>query len=202
MSDQPANQSPSFPARLLRQDVAVAVVVVVALALGWLLRLQVENRSRAFQDANSPFRLSYPAGWIAAESLQDVLLKVEDPQTASALKTSLTVEGRDLDPSSPPTLQTLVDRRVTQKRALTAYRFLSDAETTVDGARGAVLDYAYVVQPIDAPRRASLPVVARAREYIVVGKDRTYYITLAAPEAEFDDARARLDQIIQTVKLQ
>ena len=79
---------------------------------------------------------------------------------------------------------------------------MSDAETAVDGAKGAVLEYAYVVQPIDAPRRASLPVVARAREYIVVGAERTYYITLAAPEAEFDGARARLDQIIQTVRLQ
>jgi hypothetical protein len=146
--------------------------------------------------------LTYPAGWIGAESLQDVLLKVEDPLTNSALKTSLTVESRELDIGNPPTLQTLVDRRVTQRRALTAYRFLSNTETVVDGAKGAVLDYAYVVQPIDTPRRASLPVVAHAREYIVVGKDRTYYITLAAPEAEFNGMRAQFDQIIQTVRLQ
>jgi hypothetical protein len=202
MSSQATDQANDFRARLRRQDVGVVAVVLVALALGWLLRLQVDNRTRAFQDADSPFRLSYPADWIEAESLQDVLLKVEDPRTVSALKTSLTVESRELDPASPPTLQTLVDRRVTQRRALTAYRYLSDAETAVDGARGAVLEYAYVVQPIDAPRRASLPVVARAREYIVVAKDRTYYITLAAPEAEYDGVRPRFDQIIQTVRLQ
>ena len=131
-----------------------------------------------------------------------MLFKVEDPRTNSAFKTTLTVESREHRPRQPADAPDA--GRPARRAAAGADRLslLSDAETTVDGAKGAVLEYAYVVQPIDAPRRASLPVVVRAREYIVVGKDRTYYITLAAPEAEFDGARARLDQIIQTVRLQ
>jgi hypothetical protein len=62
-------------------------------------------------------------------------------------------------------------------------------------------EYAYVVQPIDQPRRASLPVVVRAIEYIVLAKDSVYYITLAAPENEFAGARAEFEQMIQTVQI-
>jgi hypothetical protein len=137
-----------------------------------------------------------------ADSLQDVLLKVEDPFTDSAYKTAMTVESREIDPASPPTLQALIDRRVEQRGQLTGYHFLSNSDATVGGAQGARVEYAYVVQPIDQPRRASLPVVVRAREYIVAGADRTYYITLAAPENAFDAASARFERAIQTVQLQ
>ena len=116
MSSQPADGSKGLPGAALAPGCRRRRHRHVALALGWLLRLQVENRTRAFQDADSPFRLTYPADWIEAESLQETLMKVEDPRTSSALKTSLTVESRELDPASPPTLQTLVDRRVTQRR--------------------------------------------------------------------------------------
>jgi hypothetical protein len=184
------------------KDIGVAVVVLVALALGWLLRMQVEERTVTYQEPDSPFRIAYPATWTSAESLQDVLLKVENPQTDSAFKTALTVERRDLDPTSPPTLQTLVDRRIVQRSALTAYYFLGDDEVTLDGARGARLQYAYVVQPIETPRRAALPVVVQASEYIVVAQDRTYYIALVAPEHEYAAARARFERLLQTVRVQ
>ena len=172
-----------YRVRMLPKELGVAIVVLVALALGWWVRGQVEGRVREFQDPN--FRIAYPATWGVADTLQDVLLKVEDPRTDSAFKSSLTVESRELDPASPPTLQTLVDRRVEQRSRLTGYHFLTNGETTVANAKSAWLEYAYVVQPIDQPRSASLPVVVQSREYIVVGKDRTYYITLAAPENAF-----------------
>jgi hypothetical protein len=197
MTDEPKVQR----LRTLPKDLGVALVVLVALGLGLLLFLRTEGRTRLYQSADTPFRITYPATWIDAESLQDVLLKVEDPRADSAFKTALTVESRDLDPQSPPTLQTLLDRRVEQRNALTGYHFLSNQEVTVGGAKAMQLEYAYVVQPIDEPRRASLPVVVRAREYIVVTKDRTYYITLAAPENEYERASARFDQMIQTVQV-
>jgi hypothetical protein len=84
---------------------------------------------------------------------------------------------------------------------LTGYHFLGDGEATVGGAKAMQLEYAYVTQPIDEARRSSLPVVVRAREYIVVTQDRTYYITLAAPENEFERASQRFDQMIASVQL-
>jgi hypothetical protein len=186
--------------RTLPKDLGVALAVLIALGLGLLLLLNTVGRTKVYQSADTPFRMAYPATWIDATSLQDVLLKVEDPLADSAFKTALTVETRELDPQSPPTLQTLLDRRVEQRSALTGYHFLANAETTVGGLKAMQLQYAYVVQPIDEPRRASLPVVVQAREYIVVAPDRTYYITLAAPENEFARASAQFDRMLQTVQ--
>jgi hypothetical protein len=199
---QSTNSGSLYRVRLRPKDVGVAVVVLVALALGWLLRAQTEGRVNRYQDTNSPFRIAYPTSWGVADSLQDVMLKVADPQTDSAFKTNLTVEGREIDPANPPNLQTLLDRRVEQRAALTGYHFLSNAETTVGGVNSMVFEYAYVTQPIDEPRRPSLPVVVQAREYIVAAKDRTYYITLAAPQNESEAASAQFDRIIQTVQIQ
>jgi hypothetical protein len=197
MTDQPN----ALRLRTLPKDVGVALVVLVALGLGLLLYLSVDGRTRLYQSADTPFRITYPARWIDAESLQDVLLKVVDPRADSAFKTALTVESRELDPQSPPTLQTLLDRRVEQRSALTGYHFLANQEATIGGEKAMRFDYAYMVQPIDEPRRASLPVVVVAREYIVVTQDHTYYITLAAPENESERAGAMFDRIIQTVQV-
>jgi hypothetical protein len=185
----------------LGKDLGVAIVVIVALLLGWLLREATLNRTIAYADSETGFSLKFPAAWGVADSLQDVMLKVENPNTGSAYKTNFVVEARDLDPQNPPTLQEFVDRRVTQKGNLTGYHFISEQDGVVDGNKAREIVYAYTVQPIDQPRRVSLPVVVVAREAIVVGKDRVYYITVAAPESEFDAASARLDGILKTVDI-
>src|SRR5919199_4682435 len=193
---QAAERERFYPLRLWPKDLGVALMVLVALGLGLLLRYQVEGATREFRDPDSPLRISYPASWTGAESPEDALLRVEDPRTDSAFKTTLTVESRLLDPAAPPTLQTIVDQRVAEQGALTAYRLLSNGDATIDGARGARIEYGYVVQPIDAPRRASLPVVVQAREYVIVARDRVYYIAVAAPQHEYEDAQAQFERII------
>lgn len=185
-----------------KKDLGVALVVLAALALGYLLSQVVINRTKTYHEPDSAFSLEYPASWTDAESLQDVLLKIENPAAASAYKTNFTAETRELDPSAPPTMQQLVDRRVEQKGALTAYHFISERDTSVAGAPAKELTYTYAVQPIDAPRRASLPVVVVARDYIVLTPTRTYYLTLVAPATELERANARMDAILQSVKIQ
>ena len=185
----------------LGKDIGVAIVVIVALTLGWMLRAYTLNRTSVFQDSETGVSLQFPAAWGTVDSLQDVLLKVENPATDSAYKTNLVVEARDLDPQNPPTLQEFVDRRVTQKSNLTGYHFISEQEATVAGQKARQLVYAYIVQPNDQPRRVSLPVVVEACEYIVTGKDRVYYLTVAAPEKEFAAVSAQLDSIVKTVNL-
>jgi hypothetical protein len=185
----------------LGKDIGVALVVIVALLLGWLLREATLNRTIAYKDSETGLSLQFPAAWSAVDALQDVLLKVENPATGSAYKTNLVVEARDLDPQNPPTLQEFVDRRVTQKGSLTGYHFIREQDGVVDGNKAREIVYAYVVQPIEQQRRVSLPVVVAAREVIIVGADRVYYITVAAPENEFDAASVRLDGILNTVDI-
>ncbi len=188
--------------RLWNKDLGVAVAVLVALALGWLIMVRTESQTRSFSDPDGGFAIVYPERWIDGDSLLDLLLRVENPASASPVKTTLSVERRDLDPANPPTLQTLLDRRVEERELLTGYHLLSDEETTVNDAPALVTQYAYVVQPIDEQRRASTPVVMLAREYIVISGERSYYITLAAAEVDEVRARVQFERIMQTVELQ
>ncbi|MFL5806339.1 MAG: hypothetical protein ACJ8CR_31990 [Roseiflexaceae bacterium] len=187
--------------RMLPKDLGVALVVLAALGLALILRVQVEGSVRQFQAPDAPLRLVYPATWRSASSLQDVLLKVENPLSKSTFKTTLTVEARELDPAATPPLQELVDRRIEQRSSLLGYHFLASNPARVDETDAVQIEYAYVVQPIDEPRRASLPVVVHAREYVVSAGERSYYVTLAAPADEFAGARAALDQIIGSARL-
>lgn len=188
--------------RMRPKDVGVALIAALCLLAGVALMLSTTSRTTAFQDPDSPLRLAYPADWITADSLQVVTLRAVDPTTPGAFKTTFTVEQRELDPASPPTLQTLLDRRVEERQQLASYHFLTEGEAEVGGARAIVSEYAYVVQPIDEARRASLPVVVHAREYIVVAGEQSYYLTLAAPEGGYADARRQLDRIIESVVVQ
>lgn len=188
--------------RTWNKDLGIAIAVAVALVLAYVMSQLVIHRTKIFQASDAPFRFEYPAGWNGAESLQDVLLKVENPATASAFKTTLTVEAVDLDPSAPPTMQTLIDRRVEQRSALTAYHFISNTPTTIGGVSAQELEYTYVVQPNDTPRRASLPVVVIARDEIILMPTRVYYITLVAPENDFDNANSQMDAILKSVSVQ
>jgi hypothetical protein len=199
----PADDRSFYPMRYLRKDVGVAIVAGACLLIGLLIMNWATTRTQAFAAQDVPFGVSYPAGWIATESLLDApLMKVEDPLADSSFKTSMTVETRELDPAAPPTLQEQLDRRVQDRSGLTGYHFLANTETTVAGQKAMRYEYAYTAQPLDEPRRASLPVVVVAQEYIVIAPDRTYYITFAVPENEIDLNRPRIEQIMQSVKLQ
>jgi|GEM_PF-488398 len=189
--------------RYLRKDVGVAIVVAACLLAGFLLFRAADTRTKLFKAPDSTFAIAYPAGWTFGEAtLEQPLLTMQDPTSSSAYKSALTVDSRELDTSAPPTLQTLLDRRVEQRATLTGYHFLANRETTVSGERSMQYDYAFVAQPIDQPRRASVPVVVIAREYIVETKDHAYYISLTAPEADQDRMAPKFDQIINSVKLQ
>lgn len=191
-----------YDLRLGPKDVGVALIAALCLLAGWLLMQSATTRTRAFQSEVAPIRFSYPAGWVVGAGAENILLTVANPTTPSAFKTTLSVENRPIDPAAPPTLQTLLDRRVEQRQQLTGYHFLSDGEAEVGGVPALVSEYAYVVQPIDEARRAALPVVVHAREYIFVTADQSYYVTLAAPEGSFDEARGHLDRVIASMQVQ
>src|SRR4051794_2991493 len=103
-----ATQPKVRPFLVWHKDLGIAIVVLIALALAYGMSQFILNRTQVFQAPEGPFRIQYPAGWNDSQSLQQVLLKVENPSTDSAFKTTMTVEARDLDPSAPPDMQTLI----------------------------------------------------------------------------------------------
>ncbi|MCW1966867.1 MAG: hypothetical protein KIH69_001950 [Anaerolineae bacterium] len=188
--------------RTVRKDVGVGIVVALAFFVGLLVREYIETRAEWFIEQGTPFRIAYPVTWGEAISLQsDALLKIEDLATGSTYKTNLVVQRRDLDPAAAPTIQTLLDRRVEERGKLTAYHFLGSRDLTLAGAKAVELNYAFVAQPLDQPRRASLPVVVQTRDIIIVAKDRSYYLTLSAPEVEYERASAKFDQMLSTLRV-
>jgi hypothetical protein len=191
-----------WPLRTLPKDIGVAALVAVALILGLVLRLQVEGRMKQYENADPSFSVSYPATWRVTQAKDGALLRLENPQTDSAYKTNMTVESRELDPASPPTIQDLADRRIVQHGALTGYHLLANTEQTINGVKGARLEYAYLIQPIDTPRSAVLPVVVHCREYILATRDRTYYFALAAPENDFARAVDQFERIVEKARIQ
>lgn len=198
----PQDNETIYQLRTLRKDVGVVAVVIVAYLLGLLLFLNVYGRVQSFAAQDGPFRIEFPARWAEGESLSaDVLVRQINPLTDSAVKTSVTAEERLLDPANPPTLQTLLDRRVQQRAALLGYQFIDEQDTMVDGEKAKVYEYAYVVQPIPEARRASLPVVVQAKEYIVPTRDRTFYITFAAPAEALAQAAPQFERMLASVKV-
>lgn len=191
-----------YKIRHTRKDVGVAIVVILALLGGFFLRQSVTNQTATFADKATGLQMTYPAEYAEASTmLPDAVIKIADQYGATAFKSSLTVEALDIDKSNPPTMQQLMDRRVEQRSKLTAYHFIGNNETSVSGNKAMELRYAYVEQPIDEPRRVSLPVVVVGKEYIVLSKDRVYYITIAVPEEEADTAGAKLQKVVETIKI-
>lgn len=182
-------------------DVGVALLVLVALGLGLVVRGQIADRTARFQIENEPLQFNYPADWREVGSLQDVLLNVEDSFVDSTVKTTLTVAAQDLDPAAAPSLEELVSRRIDDRSTLTGYHFLSSGPADVAGNKAELIEYAYVAQPIDEPRRPSLPVVVTAREYVVVKNNRSYYFTIAAPEMASERSQTTLEHVIGSVRI-
>jgi hypothetical protein len=199
--DGPVPQQQVYALRLWPKDLGVALVTIAALLLALQLRQGVVGATRTFQADGSSLTMTYPALWHRVEAPAGTVLQIEDPRAASTFKTTVKVENRELDPATPPTLQALADRRIEQGGELLAYRLLSTGEATVANARGMRLDYAYVVQPLDAPQLDSPPVVVRARQYIVVTANQVYYITLAAPENEFGAASEQFAGMLEEVRI-
>lgn len=191
-----------YDLRLRPKDIGVALVVMLCLLGGWLLMQSALGQTRSYADDLTPLRFAYPARWVEAESPENVLLTLRNPVTPSVFKTTISVENRPIDPASPPTLQTLLDRRVEQRQQLLGYHFLGDSEGELGGARALISEYAFVTQPIDEARREALPVVVRAREYIVITADQSYYFSLVAPELAYDEARRQFDRLVASATVE
>jgi hypothetical protein len=88
-----------------------------------------------------------------------------------------------------------------QSRELAIYRALSVEQTTIGGRQAVMVDYAYVPQPSRSGRVDSVPVVARAQDYLVQQGDTVLIITLRAEADAFEPAADTWQAILATVNL-
>lgn len=195
------------PARRLsedtRSDLLVALVVVVALGLGWVYKSSLATRTTRAADPHSQFSLAIPSHWLTHESdSEDTFLVAENPNADSVYKSAITGQSFLLDPQSPTALDTLVDRLVQRHGdELTGYHLLDIQSRMISGAEARVVEYAYVVQPIDQPFRASVPVVVRAFDYLIYTPTEYWLLTFTADEQWVEKEREGFERMMGSIQL-
>ena len=186
-----------------RSDALVGAVVLLALVIGWVYRGSLLNQTKRLTDDVSGLQLDVPATWISAlDKTTAIDLAVVNPRAASAYKTQLALYSRVLDPDNPAPLDGVIDRLIERHTAdLDSYQLLAVDNRTVQGADSAVLEYAHVVNPIDDPFRASVPVVVHVVEYVIYTPTQYWVLTLSADEQAYAATAATFEKIVQSVQL-
>jgi len=177
---------------------AVALTVAVVLLVGWLLKTMVEGRSTAFASPDGKVSLSYPAGWTVSKAEEGTLLSVSNLY-APGMPPALKVFSRTLAQD-----QRLADAAIawtmSRMNALHEFRDLGAVETTLAGKPAIALNYAYVAEPTAGAGPATLPIVARGRDTIVL-LDKEYVVFSATSDAAQGELDPQLARILDGVKL-
>jgi len=186
-----------------RADLLVALVVIIALAIGWFYKESALSRMTPTTDPNSSFGVSLPSFWLTHElESVDTFLSAENPRADSVYKSTVTGQSFLLDPDNPTTPDTIVGRLVQRHGdELLGYHLLDIRDDTVGGAETRIVEYAYVVQPIDQPFRAAVPVVVHAFDYVIYTPTEYWILTFTADEQLMAKEQKSLEQIVASVKL-
>ena len=186
-----------------RSDGLVLLVVLVALVSAWIYRGTLLNEKQTLVDEISGLQLEIPATWNQAlEEDTSLDLAAIDPRADSAWKSRLGLYSRLLDPDNPVALSSVVDRLVENyTENLTSFQLLALDNRTIQGADTAILEYAYTVNPIDEPFRASLPVVVHTLEYVIYTPTQYWVLTLSADELLFAEESETFEKIVTSVQL-
>jgi len=186
-----------------RADLLVALVVAVALAIGWFYKESVLSQVTPAVDPNSQFQVGLPSHWLTHElESVDTFLSAENPRADSVYKSAIVGQSFLLDPDNPTSLDTIVDRLVQRHGdELTGYHLLDIRTDTIDGAETRIVEYAYVVQPIDQPFRAAVPVVVHAFDYVIYTPTEYWILAFTADEQLMAKEQKSLEQIVASVEL-
>ncbi len=177
---------------------AVVCAVGVALLLGWLLKTSVEGRSIAFTSPDGAVSLTYPAAWTAAKSEDGVWLSVSDLY-ATGMPASFKVYARAADPGMRLS-DAAIAWTMSRMTALHEFRDLGSIETTLSGHPAIMLNYGFVADPPGGSGLATLPVVARGRDAIVV-LGQQYLVFSATYDAAQRDVEQKMARILDSVSL-
>jgi len=186
-----------------RSDLLVALAVVVALTVGWFYKESLLSRTSQAVDQASQFALSLPSHWLTTETeAADTFITAENPRADSIYKTALIGKTFLLDETAPASLDTLVDQLIQQHGdELLGYHLLDTYPATISGAEARVIEYAYVVQPIDQPFRAAVPVVVHAYDYVIYTPKEYWVVTLTSDEQLQPKEQKTFAQIVASIKL-
>jgi len=156
--------------------------------------------------------LSYPASWLGeVNSAAGTLFSASDIRSGSLYRTHVTVQVSDALPKLPGGSEKVDIDQMTpaitawsfqRGQELNGFRVLGTEPAQVGGAPAAVMQYAYVSDPISSPFGRALPVVVEAADYLVPLGEKTVILTVAADGMRFDEENSHWFQpILRSVTL-
>jgi hypothetical protein len=181
-----------------------ALVVILVALLGVLLALAlksaVQGRSTAVSGLDGAVTLEYPSAWVFGKPSEGALFTVSDPRSPSSFSSLVTVRTRSLAQG-----QELIDAAtswaLSQNRNLREFTDLGSEATTLAGRTAIRLNYAYVAPVPDGAGRATLPVVARATDTLVIVGNQVFIFGAASDAAQFERYAGTFDRILSSITL-
>lgn len=197
--------SMALPRRARRSEEpewVVWLVVILLLVAGLFLKISIESRTRTF---NGPgVSISYPDGWVQLTG-EGQLLYVADPFSSAQFPTGVTIRqlpveevGRNLatigDVAAAWAMRQGQDKQV--------YRVLNIEPAIINGQNAVRVEYAFVPQTAPGGQTNTVPVVARAQDYLVQQGESLTVFTLAAAASVFEANADLWQSVLDTVQIQ
>lgn len=197
--------SMALPRRARRSEEpewVVWLVVILLLVAGFFLKISIEGRTRTFN--GSGVSISYPDGWVQLTG-EGQLLYVADPFSSAQFPTGVTIRqlpveevGRNLvtigDVAAAWAMRQGQDKQV--------YRVLNIEPAIINGQNAVRVEYAFVPQTAPGGQTNTVPVVARAQDYLVQRGESLTVFTLAAAASVFEANADLWQSILDTVQIQ
>lgn len=197
--------SMTLPRRLRRSEEpewVVWLVVILLLVAGLFLKISIEGRTRNF--SGSGVSISYPAEWVQLTG-EGQLLYVADPFSSAQFPTGVSVYQVPVEEVGR-NLTTLGDVAaawaIRQGQDKQVYRVLSIEPASINGQNAVRVEYAYIPQTVPGVHTGTVPVVARAQDYLVRQGESLTIITLAAVASVFETKTNQWQAVLDTVQIQ
>lgn len=178
----------------------VILTVAIGLLLGLALKTSVAGRSSSFAAPDGALTLNYPSVWVLGNASEGTILTVSDQRSPTEFSSTFAVRTRSL-----PQGQALIDAAtgwsLSQSGSLREFSGLGSQQTTLAGQPAIRIDYAYVAPPAAGAGLATIPVVVRASDTLVVAGQRVLVFSMAADANHFDAYAAQFQAILSSVKL-
>jgi hypothetical protein len=176
---------PPGAGEIRRNDIAVLLVVLFAFFLGWSLRTQVSNASRAISLGDDLPTVRYPAGWITGQP-EFLHFQATNPTSISSFNAQIDVHVRDLQADESLDIAR-ANWGLRRSRELLQYRELSVAPVTVlTGLPGLHIRFGYVADPTRESGATGLPVVVEGQDLLFLYGDKLVVITVSADAHDWE----------------
>lgn len=188
------------PGEEQRLALYVALTALVAVLLGWLLKVNVENRTASFSGLGGALTLRYPAAWVLGKSGEGTLLTVYDPRSAAVFHPTFTVQVQPM-PEGQTLLDAATNWTLSRNAVLREFHDLGTEQTFLAGRLAVRVHYAYIADPPPGSGLATLPIVARGTDTLVVHGGQLLIFSEVADTNDYEEYGPRLAKITASVRL-